>query len=323
MASKVSPARAVGWLLENGPRELELLFRAIVYHPAVPILIADDERRSLDASEGAGRLLGLSRDMIIGHKLDDFAAAEFKPQISEMWRTFLGQGEHSGTLRLASPDGTINEVTYTAKGNVLPVRHLLVLHNKTASAQADELDQASDENAPAWVQDYALFLLDVDGNIVSWYSGAARIYGYPEAEAAGRHVSSLYASGEMRGVDPQQELDRSAAEGHFGYEGWHARKDGSRFWANAITVALRDETGELQGFARVVRDFTARHERDEKLRRSRARVRPVPSESTVAGIVSGEFDRIPEANDAFLNMRGIQPRRSAARPSPLARPHAP
>ena len=87
-------------------------------------------------------------------------------------------------------------------------------------------------------------------------------------------------------------------------EGWHVKKDGSRFWANVITMALKDENGDLQGFARVVRDFSDRHERDEKLRRSRARLRPLPAESTIAGIVSGEFDRIPEANDAFLELVG-------------------
>jgi formate hydrogenlyase transcriptional activator len=89
-----------------------------------------------------------------------------------------------------------------------------------------------------------------------------------------------------------------------GNEGWHLRKGGSRFWANVITMALRDENGELQGFARVVRDFSERHERDEKLRRSRARIRPIPSRSTIAGVVYGEFDRVPEANDAFLELVG-------------------
>ncbi len=69
----------------------------------------------------------------------------------------------------------------------------------------------------------------------------------------------------------KEKLKRAAGEGHVGSEGWHVKKDGSRFWANAITMALRDEDGDLQGFARVVRDFTDRHERDEKLRRSRAR----------------------------------------------------
>jgi formate hydrogenlyase transcriptional activator len=69
-------------------------------------------------------------------------------------------------------------------------------------------------------------------------------------------------------------------------------------------MALKDEGGNLQGFARVVRDFSDRHERDEKLRRSRARQRPIPVESTIAGIVSGEFDHIPDANDAFLELVG-------------------
>jgi PAS domain S-box-containing protein len=69
-------------------------------------------------------------------------------------------------------------------------------------------------------------------------------------------------------------------------------------------MALKDEDGELQGFARAVRDFSDRHERDEKLRRSHARIRPIPSQSTIAGVVSGEFDRVPEANDAFLELIG-------------------
>ncbi len=291
MGSEVPQAHAASsWLLENGPRELELLFRAIVYHPSVPILIADNERNYRDASAGAGRLLGLPREEIIGHCMDDFADPGFKPRISELWRDFLGQGEQEGTLRLAGPDGTLWDVEYTAKGNVLPVRHLLVLQDK--------------EQIPSWVQDYALFLLDTNGCVAAWYSGAARIYGYSPDEAVGQPVSLLYPPEENQSPEPRRELSRSAAEGHFGTEGWHVRKDGARFWANVITMALRDESGELRGFARVVRDFSERHERDEKLRRSRARVRPVPSESTVAGIVSGEFDHVPEANDAFLNLVG-------------------
>ena len=297
MASDVPKAQASGWLLENGPKQLESLFRAIVYHPSVPILIADNERNYRDASAGAGKLLGLPRDRIIGRKIDDFADPIFRPKISEIWRAFLSQGEQEGALRLAGPDGTLRDVEYTAKGDVLPVRHLLVLRDKTTS-------EASDDQAPSWVQDYASFLLDVNGQVVSWYSGAVRIYGYNEEEAAGKHVSFLYEGKEAPGGEPQRELDRSTVEGHFGNEGWHVRKDGSRFWANVVTMALRDENGELRGFARVVRDFSERHEKDEKLRLSRARVRRVPLESAVAGIVSGEFDRVPEANDAFLALVG-------------------
>ena len=291
-------------LLENGPRELELLFRAIAYHPSAPILILDNERNYCDASTGAGKLLGSSRDRIIGQKMDDFADPSFRPEISELWRAFLVKGEQEGTLRLAGRDGNVLDVGYSAKGNVLPVRHLLALRDKPEAAPAEAFANGSRSEIPSWVQDYAMFLLDVDGRIARWYSGAARIYGYSEDEVISKHVGFVYPGDEGSSPEPQQELRRSAAVGHFGIEAWQVRKDGSRFWANAITMALRDENGELQGFARVVRDFTERHERDEKLRRSRPRVRPLLSESTIAGIVSGEFDRIPEANDSFLEMVG-------------------
>jgi len=292
---------AARWLVENGPRELEILFRAILYHPSTPILITDDHGNSRDASAGVSKLLGLPREKIIGRPVDDFVPPSFKPEISQLWKALQEQGEQEGTLRLLGPDRSPLDAEYTAKGNVLPVRHILVLRDKAAPA---ETEQGPTDRIPSWVSDYALFLLDVGGRIVTWYSGAERIYGYTTGEATGQHVSFLYPSEEVARVSFEEKLKRAAAEGHLGNEGWHLRKDGTRFWANVITMALRDENGELQGFARVVRDFSERHEKDEKLRRSRARVRPIPTESTVAGIVSGEFDHVPEANDAFLEMVG-------------------
>jgi PAS domain S-box-containing protein len=289
------------WLLKNGPRELELLFRAIVYHPSAPILITDDDGNSKDASAGAGKLLGLPREALIGQPVDAFATPGSRPRISQLWRALQEQGEHEGTLQLVGPDGNPREVEYTAKSNVLPVRHVLALRDKTELADA----QAGSAGCiPLWVQDYALYLLDVAGHIAVWYSGAARIYGYEADEAIGRHISLLYPGEDTLPVKVQEEFKRAVAEGHMGSEGWHARKDGGRFWANAITMALKDENEALQGFARVVRDFGDRHERDEKLRRSRARLRPVVTQTTIAGVVSGEFDRVPDVNDAFLELVG-------------------
>jgi len=120
----------------------------------------------------------------------------------------------------------------------------------------------------------------------------------------GQNVTLLNSEDDPLQVTMHEELRRAASEGHFGTEGWHVKKDGTRFWANVITMALRSESGDLQGYARVVRDFSERHKRDEKLRRSRERVRTVPAESTIVGVVAGEFDRIPEANDTFLDLVG-------------------
>jgi formate hydrogenlyase transcriptional activator len=110
--------------------------------------------------------------------------------ISERWQAFLEEGEQVGTLQLLGPDGTPRDVEYTAKGNVLPVRHLLLLRDKTKVAEAAK--DLSLNPLPSWVQDYALFLLDVDGQIVAWYAGAERIYGIKGGEVVGRHVSVLY-----------------------------------------------------------------------------------------------------------------------------------
>ena len=316
MGSGGSQPSGADWLVENGPRELELLFRAIVYHPSAPLLIADDDGNSRDASAGAAKLLGLPREKIIGHQLDDFASPGFKPQVSQLWRAFLEHGEQEGTLQLVGPDGIPREVEYTAKGNVLPVRHAVVLRDKTASAAA-----ASRQYSVMGAGLRAL-LLDIEGRVVAWYSGAARIFGYQADEVIGQHVSFLHPGDDTLQVSLQAEFKRAADEGHTGTEGWQDRKDGSRFWANAITLALKDGNGELQGFARVVRDFSDRHERDEKLQRSRARIRPIPLQSTIAGVVSGEFDCVPEMNDTFLELVGYTPRGSARRPAVLARSHS-
>jgi formate hydrogenlyase transcriptional activator len=272
------------------------LFRAIVFYPSAPILLTDNDREHREASVGASKLLGLPREKIIGRKLDDFTEPGFKPVISDRWKAFLEEGQQEGTLQLVGPDGSPRVVEYLAKGNVLPVRHVLVLRDKTKTP-------GDKSGIPAWVQDYALFLLDVEGQVVDWYAGAERIYGYKSGEIVGQFVS-LFDLDEDALRKQQEQLTRAAGEGHIGIEGWQKKKDGSRFWANVITMALKDEHGNLQGFARVVRDFSDRHERDEKLRRGRARLRPIPAESTIAGVVSGEFDRIPEANDAFLELVG-------------------
>ena len=287
--SKTSP-----WLLDGGLRQVELLLRAVVYPPAEPILITDDERNCRDTCCGTGKLLGLSRDRIIGRKIDEFLEPGSRAQIAEDWQAFLQKGERPGRVRMVGADGTVQDVEFTAKGNVLPGRHALALRAKKSRVRPA---------APGSGQDFAVYLFDADGRIVSWYGGAERVYGYKASEIVGQAVSRLCKDSQLGRLD--EELKRAAAQGHFGIERWHIRKDGTRFWANVLTMALRSDEGEFQGFARVVRDFSARHSADEKL--LPGGVLPIssrPLESTIAGVVSGEFDHILEANDAFLQMVG-------------------
>jgi PAS domain S-box-containing protein len=108
------------------------------------------------------------------------------------------------------------------------------------------------------VQDYAIFMLDPDGNVSTWNLGAERIKQYRAEEIIGKHFSIFYPKEDVRGGKPQWELVVAAKEGRFEDEGWRIRKDGSRFWANVVITALRDNSGHLVGFAKVTRDITER-----------------------------------------------------------------
>jgi PAS domain S-box-containing protein len=123
------------------------------------------------------------------------------------------------------------------------------------------------------VQDYAIFLLDTQGRIVSWNAGAAAIKQYSAAEIVGKHFSIFYTPADIARDWPAFELKRATTEGRFEDEGWRVRKDGSRFWANVIITALRDDAGTLLAFSKITRDMTERRAQEESLRLSEERFR--------------------------------------------------
>jgi PAS domain S-box-containing protein len=108
------------------------------------------------------------------------------------------------------------------------------------------------------IKDYAIFMLDPLGNIVSWNAGAERLKGYTANEIIGKHFSIFYPQEDLDARKPQRELEIASKVGRLEDEGWRLRKDGTRFWANVVITALRDESGELVGFAKVTRDLTER-----------------------------------------------------------------
>jgi PAS domain S-box-containing protein len=119
------------------------------------------------------------------------------------------------------------------------------------------------------VRDYAIFMLDPAGYVTTWNSGAAHIKGYTREEIVGKHFSVFYPPEAIARRLPQFELEVASEHGRFEDEGWRLRKDGSAFWASVILTAMRDERGELRGFAKVTRDLTARRKFEDLQRTER------------------------------------------------------
>ena len=113
------------------------------------------------------------------------------------------------------------------------------------------------------VSDYAIYLLDRDGHVMTWNPGAERIKGYTADEILGQHFSRFFTQEDLDRGKPAELLRLAAERGRIEQEGWRVRKDGSRFWADVVLTAIRDTTGELTGYAKVTRDFTDRKRAEE------------------------------------------------------------
>jgi PAS domain S-box-containing protein len=118
------------------------------------------------------------------------------------------------------------------------------------------------------VIDYAIFMLDHDGRVSNWNSGAERIKGYARQEIIGKHFSQFYTEEDRLAGTPDRALATARSQGRFEQDGWRVRKDGTRFWASVVIDAIHDDDGRVVGFAKVTRDMTERRALEEKLRQS-------------------------------------------------------
>jgi PAS domain S-box-containing protein len=146
------------------------------------------------------------------------------------------------------------------------------------------------------VKDYAIFVLDPEGHVITWNQGARALKGYTPDEILGQHFSKFYLPEAVQSGWPARELALAEKEGRFADEGWRVKKDGSSFWASVIITTLRDADGRLTGFAKVTQDMTERKQWEERIeelnKELRARIRQLDESQRVIELRTLELQRL-------------------------------
>jgi len=172
------------------------------------------------------------------------------------------------------------------------IGYLLIGTDNSARKQVEEQLRWTEESFRLMVEsvtDYAIVMLDPEGRVVSWNSGAQRIKGYSAEEIVGQHFSRFYPLEDIERGAPQRDLDIVTAMGRFEDEGWRVRKNGSTFWANVVYTAIRDQSGNLRGYAKLTRDLTERKRLDQVLQEKNAELESAKSAAEKANRAKSDF----------------------------------
>jgi PAS domain S-box-containing protein len=221
-------------------------------------------------SHGAENLYGWTAAEALGQVSHSLLRTVFPESKAQMDASLEASGEWSGELVHTRRDGQrVVVASRMAVRRDQSGRAVATLELNTDLSQHKGLEsdlRDSDERfrlLVGAVQDYAIFLLSPEGLVLTWNEGAQRLKGFRPDDIIGQSITRFYTPQDLNDGLPQKLLARAAAQGRAEHEGWRVRKDGSRFWANVVVTALRDEAGDLRGFAKITRDLTQRKEAEE------------------------------------------------------------
>jgi PAS domain S-box-containing protein len=254
-------------------QEQSFIRRMVASFPDL-IGVLDREERFIYISDHVEKVLGFPASQYVGRVFGAPVGEEDKARLHDMFQRIVRGELSQGQIEFRSPhaDGSWRDLLLMARpffdedgkinGLVTSARDI------TERKRMEQALRESEERVRLMVEgvvDYAIFMLDTDGRVASWSRGAERIKGYQANEIIGKHFSVFYLPEDIQRGKPARELEIATAEGQSLDEGWRLRRDGSRFLANTVTTAVRDQEGTLRGFSKITRDVTARHEMERKL----------------------------------------------------------
>ena len=242
------------------------------------VYMLDPSGRVISWNAGAERFKGYRPEEIIGEHFSRFYTPEDRaagiPAIALAQATREGRFDQEGWR--VRKDGSRFWAHVVIDPIVLPGGKLMgfakITRDLTERKAAEETLRRSEEQFRLLVEgvtDYAIYMLDPAGRVSSWNAGAQRIKGYGPDEIIGEHFSRFYTEEDRRAGAPEAALRTAATEGRFEKESWRLRKDGSHFWAHVIIDVIRDERGQVLGFAKITRDITERRETQRALEEAR------------------------------------------------------
>jgi PAS domain S-box-containing protein len=253
---------------------LRLLIDAVVDYA---IYMLDGDGRVVSWNPGAQRFKGYTEREILGQHFSRFYTVEDRavglPETALRTAREEGRFEHEG-WRVRKDGGR-----FWAHVVIDPIRdrsgavigYAKVTRDQSEKKRAQDELQQSEQRFRLLVEsvtDYAIYMLDADGNVTSWNAGAQRFKGYEAPEIIGQHFSRFYTDEDRAAGVPALALRTAAEQGRFETENWRVRKDGTRFWAHVVIAPIRDPSGKLIGFAKITRDLSERRLAEEALRRT-------------------------------------------------------